>query len=292
MCPLVLLMYGFPSQTQRFSGGTYAWTTAKTNTQTPQNLSRILKKENVQQKIPTISSALWAPYMNNKEWACHLFLCGSLLRSAFVLCFLEQLKSNGQKFHSQEHTRKNWEPWAAHFTFTFSFYTINVQHGLNKLSQRLPLCSGADSLETGILQAGEDGGCGWCESPREKETSARVDGTLPNINITSTLQMLLPEFTVSREKSSPFLILAWIHRRHFRTPVYPHLLLSALSVKHQPDVFGVFLQRSSSSLWHKDGFKDSRTPMLMLFSTFKACFQLKPILCRQRSVLLFTETSS
>lgn len=41
----------------------------------------------------------------------------------------------------------------------FLFYTINVQHGLNTLSQRLPLCGGADSLQTGILQGGkEDGG--------------------------------------------------------------------------------------------------------------------------------------
>lgn len=46
----------------------------------------------------------------------------------------------------------NPEPWAAHFTFTFSFYAINVQHGLNTLSQRLPLCSQPNSLETGILQ--------------------------------------------------------------------------------------------------------------------------------------------
>lgn len=97
--------------------------------------------------------------MNNKDGACHLFLSGSLLRSAFVLYFLEQLKSNGQKFHSQEHARKSHESWATHFTFTFLFCAINIQCGVNTLSQHLPLCSWDDSLEIVILQGEkQDGG--------------------------------------------------------------------------------------------------------------------------------------
>lgn len=57
----------------------------------------------------------------------------------------------------------------------FFFYIINVRHGLSTLSQPLPLCRGADSLETKGERRVESIGYG---NHLKRETSARVDAAV------------------------------------------------------------------------------------------------------------------
>lgn len=104
-----------------------------------------------------------------------------------------------------------------------------------------------------------------------------MDGTRPNMNITTALQMLLLDLTGSRgENISPFRILTWIHIRQFR-----HLLISQFSCKPLALISSfcetptyLFLQESSSPCSHKGGFKGSGTPVLMFSPSFTEMFQL------------------